>query len=68
VFGTLVIIYLYQCGLAIAARVVFSWLPPIWDNEVTGMAVSTLIIPAGAVAATLMYYRLAALQAPADPS
>jgi hypothetical protein len=32
------------------------------------MVVSTLIIPASAIAATLMYYRLEAVQPPADPS
>jgi Membrane domain of glycerophosphoryl diester phosphodiesterase len=68
VFGTLAVIYLYQIVMAIIARIVFAWLPSVWENAVAGMAVSTLIIPATAVAATLMYYRLAAIQAPADPS
>jgi hypothetical protein len=68
VFGTLVVIYLYQLVITFFARLVFSWLPPIWSNEVAGMVVSTLIIPASAIAATLMYYRLEAVQPPADPS
>jgi hypothetical protein len=65
VFGTFVVIYLYQIVISIFARLVFSWLPPIWNNEVAGMVVSTLIIPASAIAATLMYYRLAAAEAAA---
>ena len=68
VFGTFVVIYLYQLVISIFARLVLSWLPPIWSNEVAGMVVSTLLIPASAIAATLMYYRLASARAAAGLS
>ena len=62
-FGTFVVIYLYQIVIILLrpARLLLAT-APIWSNEVAGMVVSTLIIPASAIAATLMYFRLAAVQ------
>src|SRR5262249_30675911 len=66
VFGTFVALYVYQVVVSVVVRIAFSWAPPLVQNTVAGVAIGTLIVPASAIAVTLMYYRLAALPPPRE--
>jgi hypothetical protein len=63
VFGRLVGLALIQSVVSSVVRAAFAWLPASWQLVVQQGVVYTLFIPAGAVLATLMYYRLTAAEA-----
>ena len=63
VFGRLVGLALIQSVVSMVVRAAFAWLPASWQLVTTQGVMYTLFIPAGAVLATLMYYRLTAAEA-----
>lgn len=65
VFGRLVALSLIQSVVSSVVRAAFTWLPAAWQLVVEQGVVYALFIPAGAVLATLMYYRLTAAEAAA---
>lgn len=68
VFGRLVGLVLIQSVASMVVRGVFAWLPAAWQNVVEQGVLYALFIPAGAVLATLIYYRLTAARAAAGLS
>jgi len=68
VFGRLVGLALIQSVVSMAVRAAFAWLPASWQLVVEQGVVYNLFIPAGAVLATLIYYRLTAARAAAGLS
>lgn len=63
VFGRLVGLALIQSVVSMVVRAAFAWLPAAWRLVVEQGVTYALFIPAGAVLATLMYYRLTAAEA-----
>jgi hypothetical protein len=63
VFGRLVVLTLIQSVVSSGLRGAFAWLPSAWRLWVENGLLYVLFIPAGAVLATLMYYRLTAAEA-----
>jgi hypothetical protein len=63
VFGRLVGLALIQSVVSSVVRAAFAWLPASWQLVMEQGVVYALFIPAGAVLATLMYYRLTAAEA-----
>lgn len=68
VFGRLVGLSLIQSAVSMVVRAAFSWLPASWQLVMEQGVMYTLFIPAGAVLATLIYYRLTAARAAAGLS
>ena len=68
VFGRLVGLALIQSVVSVAVRAAFAWLPAAWRLVVEQGVLYTLFIPAGAVLATLIYYRITAARAAAGLS
>jgi hypothetical protein len=62
VFGRLVGLTLIQSVVSSVVRAALAWLPASWQLVMQQGVVYTLFIPAGAVLATLMYYRLTAAE------
>lgn len=63
VFGRLAGLALIQSVVSSALRGAFAWLPAGWRLWVENGLIYVLFIPAGAVLATLIYYRLTAVEA-----
>jgi hypothetical protein len=65
VFGRLVALSALESVASAVLRAAFSWLPPGWQLALASGIANILFIPAAAVMATLIYYRLTAAQAAA---
>jgi hypothetical protein len=63
VLGLIVALTVLQNVVSLVLRAAFSWLPLTWQLTVANGIAVTAVIPAGALLATLIYYRLTAAEA-----
>jgi hypothetical protein len=67
VFGVLVVVGLLLIAASIVITLIFVWLPDEARSYISSVVSNTLLIPFGAIAVTLMYYKLAREDAGVEP-
>lgn len=68
VFGVLIVAGLLLIAASIVISLIFVWLPGEYRSYISSVVSNTLLIPFGAIAVTLMYYRLARADAGVEPT
>ena len=68
VFGVLIVAGLLLIAASIVISLIFVWLPGEYRSYISSVVSNTLLIPFGAIAVTLMYYKLARADAGVEPT
>lgn len=68
VFGVLIVAGLLLIAASIVISLIFVWLPGEFRSYISSVVSNTLLIPFGAIAVTLMYFKLARADAGVEPA
>ena len=68
VFGVLIVAGLLLIAASIVISLIFVWLPGEFRTYISSVVSNTLLIPFGAIAVTLMYYKLARADVGVEPT
>ena len=66
-FGVLIVAGLLLIAASIVISLIFVWLPDEVQTYISSVVSNTLLIPFGAIAVTLMYYKLARADVGVEP-